>query len=296
MKRLDKVAAGDYKISKEFFSPSYLTAQAITIIIFMLGFKWTLFGLYWIPFILNPFIYGALVLCWLYYNFLWIRTALYIPSSAILVRRTYLSIGVKISWAKAFYIAISKITRIRKEYSKVKKINRFIKMLALVFVKSGIILNFPRWRAQEISKALFIHKKRKVMAFFKATTPYITPVFLAMLILTPLIAFLSDYNYRYMIENFVNEPMLKVFSVYIIVLPFRLVWIFLMLNTLATNIIGPLISLPCADLYGPFLKENNEPIDLKRRQTPTIEGLIALLMIIVATAFYSSVAPWNLLF
>lgn len=44
------------------FSKGYLTAQFFTLVIFFLGIKWTLFGLYWIPADINPVLYVCVVI------------------------------------------------------------------------------------------------------------------------------------------------------------------------------------------------------------------------------------------
>ncbi|MDR1684230.1 MAG: hypothetical protein LBR90_02045 [Elusimicrobiota bacterium] len=273
---------------KVFLSPAYLLAQAFTLAIFFIGLKWTMLGIYWLPYIFNPFIYLCILLSWFYYNFLWLRTALYLPTAMLFVSRAYDAVGVKLPLWRVFYVALCKLQRLRREDVKIKRSGALVRFLARGFMKHGIILNFPRPRAEEISIALFIHRKRKVIEMFKVLAPYLLPAFIAVLILTPGVLFLSSFNYRYVIES---QPALSAFAsfwLYLVTLPFSLTWIFLMLNLLAVNILSPLFFLPSAKMYGDFLKENKEPVNFNKPQRPSAEAVLALLMTAASASFYFS--------
>lgn len=272
-----------------FFSAKYIFAQIITLIIFLLGFKWTLFGLYWIPPLLNPVLYVCVVLFWLYYNFLWIRTALYLPSTYLAVRSLYNDLGVELSVFKCFYIALCKLNRARKAEVKMRRETKFIRMAALSFVKAGILANMRRPEAKELSKAVFIHTKKQVIDIFKFVLPYFAPTFAILLILTPLTVFLSSHNYRYLIEHFTGAPVMISFWIYIIILPFKLIWVFMTLSALASNIISPLLVLPLNKLFATYVKENDAPLNLDKKHSLPFEGFAALFMILTALMFYISI-------
>ncbi|WP_428066973.1 hypothetical protein [Candidatus Proelusimicrobium volucris] len=272
-----------------FFSPSYVLVQICTLTIFFLGFKWTLFGLYWIPPLLNPVLYTCVALFWLYYNYLWIRTALYLPSTYLAVINVYADLGVKKSALQCFYIALCKLNRARKAELKMRRENKFIRMAALSFVKIGILANMRRTEAKELSKAIFIHTKKSVIDGFRFVLPYFAPTFAVILILTPLIVLLSSHNYRYLIEHFIDKPVMISFWVHIILLPFKLIWVFMTLSTLAANIISPLLTLPFSKVFAKYVKENHIELDLKRKHHLPVEGLVALFMILTALVFYVSI-------
>jgi hypothetical protein len=273
----------------EFFSLPYLISTAFTLGIFLLGFKWTLLSLYWLPYVFNPFIYACVLLFWFYYNFMWLRTAMYLPSSLVLILRTYKAAGYDISLWRAFYLALCKVQKLRKEDMKLKRVDGgVVRMLSRAFMKHGIILNFRRDDAELISTSLFIHSKRKVFALLRELVPFFVPTFIVILILTPLTLFLSSFNYGYLMEKFTGVPVFMSFNIYMFMLPFRLAWIFLILNLLAVNVISPLITMPAADLYGAYLSRNGIKINADKRQTADFEGIMALLMLCASMVFYVS--------
>ena len=279
----------NYAGADVFFSAKYIFAQIINLIIFFLGFKWTLVGLYWIPPLLNPVLYICVVLFWLYYNFLWIRTALYLPSTYLAVRSLYNDLGVKLGVFKCFYIALCKLNRARKAEVKMRRETKFIRMAALSFIKAGILVNMSRFDAKELSKAIFIHSKKQVIDIFKFVLPYFAPTFAILLILTPLTVFLSSHNYRYLIEHLTGAPVLISFWVYIIILPFKFIWVFMTLSSLAANIISPLLTLPLSKMFAQYVKDNNITLNLGKKHRLPFEGLASLFMILTALAFYISI-------
>ena len=278
----------DKSLGAEFFSARYLIAALCTLTIFLLGFKWTLLGMYMLPYVFNPFVYGCLIVFWLYYNFAWLRTALYMPAAMLLAARTYGALGVKISFWRAFKLALCKTDKIRKEDLQVLGAGGLVRVLARSFMKHGIILNFPRNEAERMSTAAFIRNKRKVFFCFRRAVPYIAPAFIAVLILTPTTFFLSSFNYRYLIEKFTGAPMLMSFGIYLAFLPFGFIWIFLTLRLLAINLLSPLINLPEADLYAGYLTENKININFDKPQRLTFESIMAILMLCASAAFYIS--------
>ena len=167
--------------------------------------------------------------------------------------------------------------------------NKFIRMAALSFVKIGILANMKRGEAKELSKAIFIHTKKSVIEGFRFVLPYFAPTFAVLLILTPLIVFLSAHNYRYLIEHFIDKPIMISFWVHIILLPFKLIWVFMTLSTLAANIISPMLTLPFSKVFAKYVKENHIELDLKRKHHLPVEGLVALFMILTALVFYVSI-------
>lgn len=278
-----------HKISADFLSPGYIIAEIFTFAIFFLGFKWTLFGIYWVPFILNPFVYACVVLFWLYYNFAWIRTALYLPTTILYVSREYTLLDVKLTWWNCFYIALCKINKVRKEDRQMRRECDFIDVLAGAFRKPAILANFKRGEAKDASTAVFIHTKRKVISFYKAITPFMAPTFIVILILTPLIVFLSSYNYRFFMEHFVSTPMMMTFGMYMIILPFKLIWVFMVLSVLAANVLSPLVTLPCINVFTDYVKEQKTPLNLYKKHTLSLEGFMCLFMLGASLAFYISI-------
>ena len=146
-----------------------------------------------------------------------------------------------------------------------------------------------RSEAKELSKAIFIHSKKSVIDGFKLVLPYFAPTFAVILILTPMIVLLSAHNYRYLIEHFIDKPVMISFWVHIILLPFKLIWVFMTLSSLAANIISPLLTLPFSKLFSQYVKENNIPLELKRKHRLPVEGLVAIFMILTASVFYISI-------
>ncbi|MDR1124104.1 MAG: hypothetical protein LBL61_05905 [Elusimicrobiota bacterium] len=275
-------------LGREFSSPCYLAALLCTLTIFLLGFKWTLLGMYMLPYVFNPFVYICLIVFWLYYNFVWLRTALYLPASIALALRSYNALGVKISFWRALKLALCKADKIRKEDLHLLRAGGLVRVLARSFMKHGILLNFPRNEAERLSTAVFIHNKRKVFLCLRRIVPYLAPAFIAVLILTPTTFFLSSFNYRYLIEKFTAAPLLTGFWIYLAFLPFGFIWIFLTLRLLIVNMLGPLVNLPEADLYAQYLLENKINIAFDKPQRPAFESIMAVLMLCASAAFYVS--------
>jgi hypothetical protein len=275
-------------LGREFFSPRYLMVLLCTMTVFLLGFKWTLLGIYMLPYAFNPFIYICLIVFWLYYNFVWLRTALYLPAIIALTTRIYGAMGVKINFWRAFKLALCKADKIRKEDLHMLRDGGLVRVLARSFMKHGILLNFPRNEAERISTAAFIHNKRKVFTCFRRVVPYIAPAFIAVLILTPLTFFLSSFNYRYLVEKFTIAPVLTSFWIYLAFLPFGFIWIFLTLRLLILNLLAPLVNLPEADLYARYMLENKMNIAFNKPQRPAFESIMAVLMLCASAAFYVS--------
>lgn len=238
---------------------------------------------------MNPLLYVCVALFWLYYNFLWIRTALYLPSTFYSTKYIYADLGIKLGFFKCLFIALCKLNRARKAEVKVKRESKLIRMTALSFTKIGILANMKRADAFELSKAVFIHTKRKVIAIYKVVLPFFSPTFAAILILTPLIVFLSAHNYKYLIERFVDQAVMVSFWAYLILLPFKLIWVFMTLSTLAANIISPLLTLPLSKIFAEYIKEQDIKLDLARKHRLPFEGLMTLFMILASFIFYISI-------
>lgn len=277
-----------YKAGDVFFTPSYLLAQAFAFFIYLLGLKWTLFGLQFIPFVFNWFLYFCIVLFWLYYNYMWLRIALSFPTTMLCVSKTYEALGIKMSFWKLFYLSLCKVNKLRKEDIRIKRECEFIKMLAASFRKPAIVVNFKRGESKELSTAIFIHTKRKVIAMYKAVMPYFAPTFIVIVILTPILVFLASYNYRFLTEA-LGQPLLKGFRFYLLILPFKLAWVFGVLSILATNILSPLITVPCIKLFAQYVKENNLQLNLSKKHRFPVEGLISMVMLLASLIFYISV-------
>ncbi len=278
----------EYHPGAVFFTPSYILAQAFSFFIYLLGLKWTLFGLQVIPFVFNWFIYFCVVLFWLYYNYMWLRIALGIPTTMLCVSKTYEALGVKISFWKLFYLTLCKVNKLRKEDIRIRREREFIKMLAGSFRKPALVVNFKRGEAKDLSTAIFIHTKRKVISMYKGIMPYFAPTFVIILILTPILVFLASYNYRFLMES-LGQPELKSFRLYLLILPFKLAWVFGVLSILASNILSPLVTLPCVKLFAQYVKDNNLQLNLGKKHRFPMEGFIALLMTAAALIFYISV-------
>lgn len=271
------------------FSKEYITAQIFTLLIFFLGIKWTLFGLYWIPADINPVLYVCVIIFWLHYNFLWLRAALYLPSTVLAVNYVYGDLGVNLGFFKRFYIALCKLNRARKCELKMRRESKFIRMTALGFTKIATLVNKNKQDSREISKAVFIHTKRKVITVFRAVLPYFSPAFAAILLLTPVIVFLSDYNYTYLIEHFTGKPPFVAFWVHLIILPFKLIWVFAALCALAANIMSPVITRPLSKIFAAYVKENKMELDLNKKHSLPLEGFVTLFMVLTALIFYISI-------
>ena len=278
-----------YSLKPYFYSKGYFLSAAITLFIFFLGFKWTLLGAFWIPVIINPFIYAFVIIAWIYYNYVWLRTALYLPSTMLGVRRVYARFGVRLSWLKCFYITLCKANKIRKEDITLKRQDEYVKVLASTFTKPAVMVNFKRGEAHQLSTAIFIHIRHKVMELHRALIPYMVPTFIVILLLTPLFVFLPAYNYSFLAEKLNHTPPLMSFTMYILILPVKIVWVFKMLSLLAMNVVSPLLVMPATDLFAAYAKETNLKVQLKKRHTLSFDALMACVMIFTSLAFYISI-------
>lgn len=278
-----------YLLMPWFIAKDYLISVAFTIFIFFLGFKWTLLGLFWIPVILNPFIYAFVVIAWIYYNYMWLRTALYLPSTMMGVKRTYAAFGIKLGWFKCFYLTLCKANKIRKEDITIKRQNEYIKVLAATFSKPAVMLDFKRGEAHQLSTAIFIHTRRKVVEIHKALLPYMVPVFIALLILTPLFVFAPAYNYAFLAEKLRHTPPMMSFWMYLLILPVKFLWIFKILSILAANIFAPLVFMPAIDIFADYAKETNLKLKLKTEHSISFDAAMAAVMIVISFVFYISI-------
>lgn len=278
-----------YLLMPWFSAKDYLISVACTLFIFLLGFKWTLLGLFWIPVILNPFIYLFVVIAWIYYNFIWLRTALYLPSTMMGIKRSYAAFGVKISWLRCFYLTLCKANKIRKEDITIKRQNEYIKVLAATFSKPAVMLDFKRGEAHQLSTAVFIHTRRKVVDIHKALLPYMVPTFIALLILTPLLVFAPSYNYSFLAEKLSHTPPMMSFWMYLIILPVKFLWVFAILSILAANIISPLAFMPAINIFAAYFKEKDLKLKLKKEHSISFDATMALVMIVISLVFYISI-------
>ncbi len=278
-----------YLLMPWFTAKDYLISVAVTLFIFLLGFKWTLLGLFWIPVILNPFIYVFVVIAWIYYNFIWLRTALYLPSTMIGIKRSYAAFGIKLSWLKCFYLTLCKANKIRKEDITIKRQNEYIKVLAATFSKPAIMLDFKRGEAHQLSTAIFIHTRRKVVEIHKAILPYMIPTFIALLILTPLFVFAPSYNYAFLAQKLSHTPPMMSFWMYLILLPVKFLWIFTILSILSANIIAPLVVMPAINIFAAYAKEKDLKLKLKKEHSISFDAAMSVLMIVISLLFYISI-------
>jgi len=272
-----------YAAKKYLTSSEYITDCLFTLFIFFLGFKWTLLGIFWIPSQINPFMFLFFVIAWIYYNYIWLRTALYLPGTIMFVRHVYAQLGIKMPWHRCFYIALCKANKIRKEDITIKRQNSFIDVLAGTFTKPAVIVNFKRGEAHQISKAIFIHSHHKVFDLYKFLAPYFTPTFIVLLILTP---FMPAYNYPFLAERLSSTPDLMSFSMYIAILPFKFLWVFKMLSLLAANLISPLVVLPADDIFASYVKETNLKINFAKVNTLSFDAVMAFVMTLISLVFY----------
>ena len=278
-----------YTAKEVLFSKGYLTAQFFTLVIFFLGIKWTLLGLYWIPADINPVLYVCVIVFWLHYNFLWIRNAIYLPATMLAVNYVYGDLKTNYGFLKRFYIALCKLNRARKAEVRMRRETKFIRMAAFSFTKIATLANKNKQDSQEISKAVFIHSKKKVISVFRTVLPYFSPLFAAILLLTPLIVFLSDYNYTYLIEHITGRPPFTAFWIHLIILPFKLIWVFAVLCALISNIISPIITSPLSKIFALYVKQNNTDLNLTKKHHLPLEGFLTLFMILTAFIFYISI-------
>jgi len=278
-----------YSVRPYVFDKGYLLSVAVTLFIFFLGFKWTLLGIFWIPVVINPFIYVFLLIAWIYYNYIWLRMALYLPSTMLGIKRTYNALGVKLSLPKCFYLTLCKANKIRKEDITLKRQDEYVKVLASTFTKPAVMVNFKRGEAHQLSTAIFIHIRHKVMELHRALIPYMVPTFIVILLLTPLFVFLPAYNYSFLAEKLNHTPPLMSFTMYILILPVKIVWVFKMLSLLAMNVVSPLLVMPATDLFAAYAKETNLKVQLKKRHTLSFDALMACVMIFTSLAFYISI-------
>lgn len=278
-----------YSVRPYVFDKGYLLSVAVTLFIFFLGFKWTLLGIFWIPVVINPFIYVFLLIAWIYYNYIWLRMALYLPSTMLGIKRTYNALGVKLSLPKCFYLTLCKANKIRKEDITLKRQDEYIKVLAASFTKPAVMVNFKRGEAHELSKAVFIHTRHKVVNIHKALIPYFMPIFIVVLILTPMFVFMPAYNYTFLAAKLSHTPPLMSFGMYLLILPVKIVWVFKVLSALFINIVSPLAVMPAAKVFADYAKETNLKIKFKKRHSVSFDAVMAALMIIISLAFYISI-------
>lgn len=205
------------------------------------------------------------------------------------VNYVYGDLGANLSIFRRFYIALCKLNRARKAEVRMRRETKFIRMSALSFTKIATLVNKNKQDSKDISKAVFIHSKKKVISVFRAVLPYFSPVFASILLLTPLIVFLSDYNYTYLIEHLTHRPPFTAFWIHLIILPFKLIWVFAVLCALAANIISPILTRPLSKIFALYVKENKVNLNLTKKHRLPLEGFLTLFMILTALIFYISI-------